>query len=126
MTRRSGGQSSGDDEVPREGDLPSVAPRDLYQTSDIRFVLLAIGELKPKVDRVITDVAKLEYSVGRLQTMLARVQGFGIAAILLVPLCFGIVWWFIGGQLSDIRDNVINARTPAAQTQIIQPPPPQP
>lgn len=47
---RSGDQSS----IPN--DYPQTPPRDLYPTSDIRFVLIEIGKLNANVERLIADV----------------------------------------------------------------------
>ena len=37
-------------------DIPTEAPKDLYPTSDIKFVILKIGELGTKVDRLIDNI----------------------------------------------------------------------
>src|ERR1700733_932369 len=38
-------------------EFAQVPPRDLYPTSDIRFVLVEIGKLSASVDRLIDDVS---------------------------------------------------------------------
>lgn len=86
-----------------------------------------IASVSTKTDRLITDVGKLDTRVGDLHTSFAWAKGFGVAALLLIPICAGIVWWFVGAQLTKMRDDLIGLHpTPAAAVvQPATPPSPQ-
>ncbi len=49
--------------------------RDLHPTMDARFVLVEIGKLTSKVDRLIDDVATLTRNVSELRGHVAFVKG---------------------------------------------------
>lgn len=66
-----------------------------------------------KVDRLISDVANLTSDVRSLGTTLSLAKGAAFAALVLIPICAGIVWWLIGGQLESIRDQILAAPQPA-------------
>ena len=99
-----GNASAPDENVPGEGDFPAVSPRDLHPTSDIRFVMVEVSKLTTKVERLISDVEKIDDQLDKLRHVYSRIQGFIIAAIVLVPICAGLVWWLIGGELTGIRN----------------------
>lgn len=68
---------------PREGGEVGPPPerpigepvRDLYPVMDARFVLVEIGKLTSKVDRLISDVADLSTAVEGVQRKVAFVRG---------------------------------------------------
>jgi len=45
---------------------------------------------------------------------LHRFEGIGIAIIVLIPAFAGLIWWLLGGQLSQIRDRLFQLPMPAA------------
>lgn len=59
-----------------------------------------------KVDRLIDDVRDLNAEVAAQGKILDRVQGGGVAAAVLVTLFAGFVWWLIGGQINDLRNQL--------------------
>lgn len=60
-------------ETPAE--FPSVPPtRDLYPTSDIRFVMLEIGKLTSSVDRLIADVQTQSQKIGEMGKLTTQVE----------------------------------------------------
>jgi hypothetical protein len=63
-----------------------------------------------KTDRLVADVAELSREVKDLGRSLTFAKGFGIAAVILIPMCASIVWWLIGGKLNDIRDQLYASR----------------
>ena len=69
----------GDPEVegvtPSEEDLAQVTPRDLYQISDIRFVMRSVAQLETKVDRLIDDVKEQNAKFAELGTKISGVDG---------------------------------------------------
>jgi len=77
-------------------EFPQVAP-DLYPTSDIRFVMLEIGKLTSKVDRLIADVSGHGEKVEDIRHQISFVRGAlwvvgGMVGLLLVA----IAWYFTG------------------------------
>lgn len=58
------------------GQLPSVPPpQDLYATSDIRFVMIELGKVSVKVDRLIHDVDKQGTKIDAVQHQISFVKG---------------------------------------------------
>lgn len=63
---------------PRAGssaENPSNPPQDLYPTSDIRFVLVRIGELGTQVQRLIDDVGEQSKTLTDLSHKVSFVKG---------------------------------------------------
>ncbi|ABE31667.1 hypothetical protein DR64_3447 [Paraburkholderia xenovorans LB400] len=50
-------------------------PRDLYATSDIRFVMLEIGKLTSSVDRLISDVKSHGDKIDQVRHQVTFVKG---------------------------------------------------
>jgi hypothetical protein len=66
--------ASSDSESPRQ--LPSVPPpQDLYQTSDIRFVMIELGKVGVKVDRLIQDVEGQGAKIDAVRHQISFVRG---------------------------------------------------
>ncbi|WP_158935077.1 hypothetical protein [Burkholderia sp. S171] len=61
-------------ETPKEfAEIPP--PRDLYATSDIRFVMLEIGKLTASVDRLISDVKSHGEKIDQVRHQVTFVKG---------------------------------------------------
>jgi hypothetical protein len=89
------GQDSG---PPRQ--FPSVPPQDLYPTSDIRFVMVELGKVSTKLDRLIEDVGKHSEKIGKLDTTLDRVRTGAIVAGVLISAAVGVFWWMLGERIT--------------------------
>lgn len=90
-------KSRGSDQRPPEEprDFPNVTPRDLYPTSDIRFVLVEIGRLASKVDRLIDDVNKQDEKLDKLLHQSTYIKGFIAAGVVLVSAFIWIASVFL-------------------------------
>jgi hypothetical protein len=87
------------------GELPeSSPPRDLYATSDIRFVTLEIGKLTAKVDRLIEDVSAQSTKVDVMQHQISYVKGGVRIALFLIPLIGAIVWFFTSAKFAAVLE----------------------
>jgi len=86
-----------------------------------------ISSISAKTERLIGDVNKIDHEVARIRNSLAVAKGFGIAAIILIPICAAIVWWLVGSKLENLRDQLLSASRPPAtqQTPPLLPPAPQ-
>lgn len=81
--------------VPHE--FPEVAPRDLYATSDIRFVMLKLGELMTKVDTLVGSVDKQGDKIDSLEHKVTFVKGaMWVIGGLLAILSVAVLWYFSG------------------------------
>ena len=56
-------------------DFPGVTPRDLYPTSDIRFVMVEVGKLSSAVERLIADVKSQGEKVDAMRHQITFVKG---------------------------------------------------
>lgn len=81
---------------PRTGssaEIPTPSPRDLYPTSDIRFVIYEIGGLTAKVDRLIEDVRGHGQKVDDVSGKMTFFRGaFWVVSGVALALA-GAVWW---------------------------------
>jgi hypothetical protein len=87
-----------DSEPPRQ--VASVTPQDLYPTSDIRFVLVELGKVGTKLDRLIEDVGKQGDKLGTLETTVDRVRTGAIVGAVILSGAIGLFWWAIGDRIS--------------------------
>jgi hypothetical protein len=96
--RRGSTDREGEASVPHE--FAESTPRDLYATSDIRFVMLKLGELMTKVDQVLVSVDKQGEKIDALQHKVSFVKGAmwvlgGLLGVLVL-----IAGWYFSGRLS--------------------------
>lgn len=104
--------------VAQSPDVPSTLPQH-YEPSHVIQMLVAMqGEIKAlctKTERLISDVEKLDGHVAKLNTAFNRAWGFGLAAVILIPVAATLIWWLIGGQITQLRDRINSL--PQAQMQ---------
>jgi hypothetical protein len=126
---------------PREPEIPSPDQHEVPDPGhryDALQVLQTMMELQKditmiatKTDRLITDVDKLDRKIDQVNDMLSQkvdrisgtltwARGFGVAAVFLIPICAGFVWWLVGAKIEQIRDEIFVAKPPISQ------PPPSP
>ena len=85
----------GPDTLPEE--FPQTNPRDLYATSDIRFVMLKIGELMTKVDSLVSSVDKQGDKIDKLEHKVSFVKGaMWVLGGMLAFLSVAVLWYFSG------------------------------
>lgn len=78
-------------------DFAQSTPRDLYATSDIRFVMLSIGELMTKVDALLTAVEKQGDKIDALEHKVSFVKGaMWVMGGVLALISIAVVWYFSG------------------------------
>lgn len=65
-----------------------------------------------KIDRLIKDVEKLDTKVDTVSHAIWLAKGFGLAAVILIPICAAVIWWLIGAQLEHLRDQLLEASKP--------------
>ena len=123
-TRGQGGRGGYGSPVSSDSPIvPSSGPP-TYEPSHVVQSLIEIQKdisaLSTKTNRLISDVSDLDEHVDALRHKLSRAEGFGIAAVVLVPACAALVWWLVGGQLTEIR-NKMYAGPPAASSSLTAP-----
>lgn len=74
--------------------------------TDIRMVIKDIGKFEGQLERLITDVARLDRNVTTLATSVDRFKTSiwvvaGCLAIFL-PLLGGILWWAVGERINAV------------------------
>ena len=78
-------------------DFPQTTPRDLHQTSDIRFVMLSIGELTTKVDALVKAVDSHGDKIDDLRLKVSFVKGaVWVLGALLAIVIVAATWYFSG------------------------------
>ena len=79
------------DELSSPDDLAPTTPRDLYATFDIRFVMLKIGDLSSKVDRLIDDVKSQGGKIDGLRLTFAWASGVVVATVFFLSVAARII-----------------------------------
>ena len=69
-----------------------------------------LSSLNAKTDRLISDVAKADSHIDSLRLKFGRAEGIGVGAIALLSIFGLLVWWAIGGQINNLRDQVIRTQ----------------
>jgi len=88
-----------DSEPPRQ--VASVTPpQDLYPTSDIRFVLVELGKIGTKLDRLIEDVGRHSDRIGHIDRTVDRVRTGAIVAVFILSGVIALFWWAIGDRIT--------------------------
>lgn len=81
-------------------DFPQTAPRDLHATSDIRFVMLSIGQLGAKVDTLIKSVDEHGAKIDDLRQKVSFVKGAVWVMGAVLALLVILATWYFSGKLS--------------------------
>ena len=93
---------------PRELGAPSL-PSSYEPSHVIQLLIEAQRETAAhaaKLDRLIEDVKENGDKLDDVRQKIARSEGFGIAAVVLFAVFGAVLWWFIGGQISQLRDQL--------------------
>jgi hypothetical protein len=116
---------------PREPEIASPDQKEVAdpgQRYDGLHVLQTLMEVQKdittiatKTDRLIIDVDKLDQKVDRVIGTLTLAKGFGIAALILIPICATVVWWLVGTKIEQMRDDMLAVRPPISQPAQSQP-----
>ena len=110
----------------RAFDVADPRPPSTYEPSHVVQSLVEIqkdiSHLSAKTDRLIGDVEKLDKEVDALRISFSRAQGFGLAAIILIPICAAIVWWLVGDKLNELKTQILMNRPPQTTSQPMTPP----
>lgn len=81
-------------------DFPQTTPRDLHQISDIRFVMLSIGELTTKVDALVKAVDSHGDKIDDLRLKVSFVKGAVWVLGALLAIVIVAATWYFSGNLS--------------------------
>ena len=86
-------------EVPSPDQREVPDPDKRYNVINIFATLTEIQkdivDLSGKTDRAIVDLGKLDQKVSSLHDTVILAKGFGWAVVILLPLFFGLFWWFV-------------------------------
>jgi hypothetical protein len=52
---------------------------------------------------------------------LISARGFAIAAVILIPMCAGFVWWLAGSKIEQIRDDLLGIKKPPTLSDQLSP-----
>ena len=88
---------SSDQAAPPE-ELAQVPPRDLYPTSDIRFVMVEIGKLSANVDRLIQDVGSQSTKVDTIRHQVSFIKGAIWASGALIAVFIAVVSYVLNSK----------------------------
>lgn len=93
------------DRTQNEAPPSSVAqttPRDMYPTSDIRFVMLEIGKLSANVDRLIADVKSHGDKIDTIRHQATYVKATIATGAVLITAAVGLAAWLLNAKWDAI------------------------
>lgn len=89
------------------GEYPQTPPvRNLYETSDIRFVTLEIGKLVTKVDRLINDVDKHGAKIEAMEKEIVAARTWIKAGLLAITLIAAGVGFYLSERWDKAIDRL--------------------
>ncbi|WP_166141485.1 hypothetical protein [Methylosinus sp. RM1] len=77
-------------------------PIELYPTSDIRFVILEIGKLSTKVERLVEDVNKSSEKIGDLSKKMAMFETAAKTIAGAIGIFALVFWWAFGDYVKSV------------------------
>lgn len=96
MAKKPPAQPPVNDESTTPREYPqTLPPRDLYPTSDIRFVMVEVGKLCANVERLIADVKSHGEKLDGIKTQSTYIKGAIAASVLLIGLFITAATWVI-------------------------------
>jgi hypothetical protein len=97
-------------EVGTPKEFPQVSPAvDLYPTSDIRFVMIELGKLSTKVDRLISDGDKNSDKLSELSKKVATFETTTKVAAALLTAFAIFIWWVMGDIIKTAVSNSVRS-----------------
>lgn len=105
--RSSSGSHSVPTEVPKDFPQTPPPPIDLYATSDIRFVMVKMGELIGKVDRLISDVEGHSKKIDALSHQATSIKAAVSAAVGVAVVFSGIIAWIFSAKWDAILAAIV-------------------
>jgi hypothetical protein len=82
--------------------FPQVTPRDLYPTSDIRFVMVEVGKLTASVERLIDDVKGHGTKLDDISHKISFLKGAIWVAGVVITVTIAITGWAISAHWDAI------------------------
>lgn len=107
------------------GDAPGGGTlHELYDVASIRHVMIEIGKLSSKVDRLIQDVADNSKKTSELTTKIATFETTAKVVAGGLVILGGLFWWALGDKVKILVDEAFKSAYSAQPIQ--QPSPPTP
>lgn len=96
---------------------PPGAPYEAMQVMQcLMEIQKDIGSLTTKVDRLVGDVAKLDDHVDKVRSKIGRAEGVVIGCTILLTVIGGAIWWLVGGEINQLRDQLYRLRAESLST----------
>jgi HAMP domain-containing protein len=93
-------------------EYPAAPPRDLYPTSDIRFVLTEIGKLTATVDRLVSDSKSHGDKLDQIRHQATYIKGFIACAGIALAALVGLVGFFLDSRWTSAIEALKAVVTP--------------
>ena len=92
-------------------------PMHLHQT--MLEVHKELSSNTAKLDRAIQDIGSIDGKLSNLSASFTWFRGFFAAAAVLIPTFTAVVWWLIGSQITDLKNEIL--KRPIVQTDVQKP-----
>lgn len=96
-------QDKGRDSPPR--DFPEVNPKisdmGVYTTQMLFEMQHSLGRIESKLDNIDRTVSDVDGRLRSMESKASWIKGALACAVILIPICFGIVWWSLGERIEN-------------------------
>ncbi|MDP9836059.1 hypothetical protein J2T09_000801 [Neorhizobium huautlense] len=65
-----------------------------------------LSSVTTKTDRVITDIGRLDDRLDKVRSKISRFEGVAFGAGIVIVLFASMLWWLVGDQMTQIRDQL--------------------
>jgi len=95
--------SGSDSSVPTQSDLPTgTPPRELFPTSDIRFVMVEVGKLTAHVERLIEDVKSQSTKLDALAHQASFIKGGIAVSTFFLTAIIAVASYILSSKWNDL------------------------
>ncbi len=78
-----------------------------------------LAVLNGRSEHLTAELSEIKAELSGIKRLLHKAQGFGFAAILLIPAFAALIWWLIGGEITQIRDQVMKLPVASASSSAV-------
>jgi hypothetical protein len=76
-----------------------------------------LSSVATKTDRVITDIGRLDDRLDKVRSKISRFEGVAVGAGIVIVLFASMLWWLVGDQMTQIRDQLQVFQQQSTKTQ---------
>lgn len=113
-------ETSKKDTIPKDFAVTTPGTGASYEPMHLLQMMLTVQKevatLTAETKHLTSVVEKLDTKVENFHSTLNIIKGAGGASLFLIPAFMAFIWWLIGGQITDLKNQLV-AHPPIQQSQ---------